>query len=78
LVGLHVSHEDLVQRSEQSLEAITVNRCKLELGLSEDTSCSRGILQQRQFTEVITGLILPHFFRLAHDVLCGKSLSRYN
>ena len=61
VICVHISLEDFIQRSKQSLEAVSVQGYNLELCLGDDISCSWLILQQSQLSEIVSRLIMLHF-----------------
>ena len=60
LVVLHVAHQDGIDGSEQSSEALAVERDDLHPRLGNDIGSARLILQQSALTEVITFLVVMY------------------
>lgn len=62
LVGADIAHQDVVKWSEQAPKTVPVDRGDFQLCSCDDCCGSWRILEQCQFTEVITRLVLLDLF----------------
>mgnify|MGYP006897108187 CR=1 FL=1 len=81
LVLVHVPLENILHRTQQPLKSITINRDNPALSFSLNTSLSNSILNQSDFSKVISFLVfenLLYFRTLTLFLLCNQfSLSNH-
>ena len=77
-VGFHVTLQQLIEWSKQTLEAVSVDRCYLQLCLGNHIGLTDTTLQEGKLAEVVTSLVLHDLLRglACVEGLGGNSLTR--
>jgi hypothetical protein len=64
-VLVEISAEDILERPKEPLEAVSVHRHYSHVSLSDDIRSSLLVLQQSDFTEVVSSLVFVHLHGLS-------------
>ena len=79
-ICFHVAAEDLIERSQESHETVTVDSGHFDCGAGDHVGCSWLAFEERTLTKVISRSVLLDFDGLCASLhrLCGNTLSINN